>query len=104
MAAAPLAGTAAFGERFYLELQRVGRPEEEGYIALAVALAARRAVPVVATNDVRFIKPEDFESHEARVVHARRGAAGRHRTCAPLHGAAVPAHAARDGAVVRRHT
>ena len=56
-----------FGDRFYLELQRVGRAEEEGYIALAVALGARRAVPVVATNDVRFIKPEDFESHEARV-------------------------------------
>ena len=56
-----------FGDRFYLELQRIGRSEEEGYIAAAVALAARRAVPVVATNDVRFLKPEDFESHEARV-------------------------------------
>jgi DNA polymerase III subunit alpha len=56
-----------FPGRFYLELQRVGRPEEESYIAGAVALAARRAVPVVATNDVRFLKPEDFESHEARV-------------------------------------
>jgi DNA polymerase III subunit alpha len=56
-----------FQDRYYLELQRVGRPEEEGYIAGAVALAARRAVPVVATNDVRFLKPEDFESHEARV-------------------------------------
>jgi DNA polymerase-3 subunit alpha len=56
-----------FQDRFYLELQRIGRPEEESYIASALALAARRAVPVVATNDVRFLKPEDFESHEARV-------------------------------------
>jgi len=56
-----------FQDRFYLEVQRVGRPEEESYISGAVALAARRAVPVVATNDVRFLKPEDFESHEARV-------------------------------------
>jgi DNA polymerase-3 subunit alpha len=56
-----------FQDRFYLELQRIGRAEEESYIAGAVALAARRAVPVVATNDVRFLKPEDFESHEARV-------------------------------------
>ena len=56
-----------FQDRFYLELQRVGRPEEESYIAAALTLAARRAVPVVATNDVRFLKPEDFESHEARV-------------------------------------
>src|SRR2546421_4665632 len=58
---------ALFPDRFYIELQRLGRPDEESYIAAAVALAARRGVPVVATNDVRFLKPEDFESHEARV-------------------------------------
>jgi DNA polymerase III subunit alpha len=56
-----------FGDRFYIELQRLGRPEEEGYIAAAVSLASRRGVPVVATNDVRFLKADDFESHEARV-------------------------------------
>src|SRR5262249_36903369 len=58
---------ALFPGRFYLELQRLGRPSEEAYIAGAVALAARCGVPVVATNDVRFLKPEQFESHEARV-------------------------------------
>jgi DNA polymerase III subunit alpha len=58
---------ALFPGRFYIELQRLGRPFEEGYIAQAVALAGRRAVPVVATNDVRFLKAEEFESHEARV-------------------------------------
>jgi DNA polymerase-3 subunit alpha len=59
--------TGLFGDRFYVELQRIGRSEEEGYIAAAVALAGKRGVPVVATNDVRFLKPDDFESHEARV-------------------------------------
>ncbi len=58
---------ALFPGRFYLELQRLGRPSEENYIAAAVALAARRGVPLVATNDVRFLRPEEFESHEARV-------------------------------------
>ncbi|MBV8342125.1 MAG: PHP domain-containing protein, partial [Gammaproteobacteria bacterium] len=58
---------ALFPGRFYLELQRLGRPAEESYIAGAVALAARRGVPVVATNDVRFLKADEFESHEARV-------------------------------------
>ncbi|MGH8256036.1 MAG: DNA polymerase III subunit alpha, partial [Steroidobacteraceae bacterium] len=58
---------ALFGDRFYIELQRLGRAEEHTYIAAAVALAARRGVPVVATNDVRFLTPEQFESHEARV-------------------------------------
>jgi DNA polymerase-3 subunit alpha len=56
-----------FGDRFYLELQRVGRADEETHIAQAVALAARRGVPLVATNDVRFLSAADFESHEARV-------------------------------------
>jgi DNA polymerase III subunit alpha len=56
-----------FPGRFYLELQRLGRPFEEPYIAAAVALAGRYALPVVATNDVRFLRPEQFESHEARV-------------------------------------
>ena len=56
-----------FGDRFYVELQRLGRPDEEAYIAAAVQLAARCGAPVVATNDVRFLAPGDFESHEARV-------------------------------------
>jgi DNA polymerase III subunit alpha len=56
-----------FPGRFYLELQRLGKPFEEAYIGGAVALAARRGVPVVATNDVRFLKATEFESHEARV-------------------------------------
>ncbi|HTT01891.1 MAG TPA: DNA polymerase III subunit alpha [Steroidobacteraceae bacterium] len=56
-----------FDDRFYVELQRVGRAQEELYVAAAVALAARRGVPVVATNDVRFLAARDFESHEARV-------------------------------------
>ena len=56
-----------FPDRFYIELQRIGRGEDEPYIAAAVAIAGRRGVPVVATNDVRFLEEDDFESHEARV-------------------------------------
>ena len=56
-----------FPDRFYIELQRIGRAEDESYIAAAVAIAGRRGVPVVATNDVRFLEEDDFESHEARV-------------------------------------
>src|SRR5437016_2555268 len=56
-----------FPGRFYLELQRLGRPFEETYIAGALALAGRSGAPVVASNDVRFLRPEQSESHEARV-------------------------------------
>ena len=58
---------ALLPDRYYIELQRLGRSDEESYIAAAVNLAGRRGVPVVATNDVRFLKQSDFESHEARV-------------------------------------
>ena len=56
-----------FQDRFYIELQRLGRPEEPRYLQAATHLAARRGVPVVATNDVRFLSPTDFDAHEARV-------------------------------------
>jgi DNA polymerase III subunit alpha len=58
---------ALFGDRYYLELQRVGRPGEATYVPAALALAGECRVPVVATNDVRFLAPSDFEAHEARV-------------------------------------
>jgi DNA polymerase-3 subunit alpha len=62
-----------FPQRFYIELQRTGRAQEEPYIQGAVDLALAQAVPVVATNDVRFLKPQDFEAHEARVcIHSGR--------------------------------
>jgi DNA polymerase III subunit alpha len=56
-----------FGDRYYLELQRAGRAGDAEHVALAVELAGATGAPVVATNDVRFIAREDFESHEARV-------------------------------------
>src|SRR6202049_5392107 len=37
------------------------------WVAAGVTLAARGGVPVVPTNAVCFLKPEQFESHEARV-------------------------------------
>ncbi|MFV2004475.1 MAG: DNA polymerase III subunit alpha [Gammaproteobacteria bacterium] len=62
-----------FKDRFYLELQRTGRENEEAYIAEAVNLAIEHDVPVVATNDVRFLKADEFEAHEARVcIHDGR--------------------------------
>ena len=56
-----------FPERYYLELQRTGREGEEDYIHAAVDLALAHDVPVVATNDVRFVAASDFDAHEARV-------------------------------------
>ena len=64
---------SCFKDRFYIELQRTGRTNEEAYIADAVELAIESDVPVVATNDVRFLKSEEFDAHEARVcIHDGR--------------------------------
>ncbi len=58
---------ALLGDRYYLELQRLGRPGDDEDVVRAIALAGEAQVPVVATNDVRFLAREDFDSHEARV-------------------------------------
>ena len=55
-----------FADRFYLELVRTGRDTEEAFIQGALEVAERYELPVVATNDVRFLSREDFEAHEVR--------------------------------------
>ena len=56
-----------FPDRFYIELQRTGQAVQPQYIAQAVNLADKFRIPVVATNNVRFLDKEDFEAHEARI-------------------------------------
>ena len=58
---------ALFPDRFYVELQRAGRPEDEPHVVAAVQLAARLGLPVVATHPVQFATADDYEAHEARV-------------------------------------
>ncbi len=56
-----------FPNRYYLELQRTGRENEETYLHAVVGMAEGSNTPVVATNDVHFLKEDDFGAHEARV-------------------------------------
>lgn len=58
---------ALFRDRYYLEVTRTGRDEEEPLVASTVRLAIEAGLPIVATNDVRFLSSDDFEAHEARV-------------------------------------
>ncbi len=60
-----------FPGRLYLEISRCDRPGDEAWVEQACALSRVRGVPVVATNDVRFLSREDFEAHEARVCIAQ---------------------------------
>ena len=59
-----------FVHRFYLELQRAGRAEDEGHVVATARLAKRLKLPVVATHPVQFATADDFEAHEARVCIA----------------------------------
>ncbi len=56
-----------FPNRYFLEVSRIGRPHEETYIQAAIRFAETHPIPLVATNNVRFLHREDFEAHEARV-------------------------------------
>jgi DNA polymerase-3 subunit alpha len=68
--AAALELASIFPHRFYLELQRAGRPDDEVHVAAAVQLAANLQLPVVASHPVQFTAPDDYEAHEARVCIA----------------------------------
>ncbi|ASI88836.1 MULTISPECIES: DNA polymerase III subunit alpha [Vibrio] len=57
-----------FPDRYYLELIRTGRPDEESYLHFAVELAEELDLPVVATNEVVFVDKELFDAHEIRVA------------------------------------
>ena len=58
---------SVFPDRFYIELQRNGRANQELYISKALELASEFECPPVATNEVCFFTQDDFEAHEARV-------------------------------------
>ncbi|MGH8223494.1 MAG: DNA polymerase III subunit alpha, partial [Woeseiaceae bacterium] len=66
-AARVLEWQAIFADRYYLEVSRAGRADEERNAHALIELAARSGVPVAATNDVRFLHARDYEAHEARV-------------------------------------
>ncbi|MBN9408229.1 MAG: DNA polymerase III subunit alpha [Burkholderiales bacterium] len=68
-----------FPHRFYLELQRAGRNDDEAQVTGAVRVAARLGLPVVATHPAQFLSEEDYEAHEARVCIAEGEILGNQR-------------------------
>ncbi|MFA7262735.1 MAG: DNA polymerase III subunit alpha [Caulobacter sp.] len=64
--AAALAEMArVFGDRFYVELQRHGLPQQAAAEAGLVHWAYEHDIPLVATNDVYFAKRDMYEAHDA---------------------------------------
>ncbi len=55
------------GNRYFLELTRTGRMQEEDHVQELLKLGIKEDVALVATNDVCFENYDDYEAHEARV-------------------------------------
>ncbi len=56
---------AAFGDRLYVEVQRHGTRGEQEVEPQLLELAYKERVPIVATNEVYFATPDDYEAHDA---------------------------------------
>jgi DNA polymerase III subunit alpha len=53
-----------FPERFYLELQANDLPEQQKVNAALLELAPKWGLPLVATNDCHYLRPEDSRAHD----------------------------------------
>jgi len=59
-----------FGDRFYIELQRHGRPMEASVEPRLVDYAYRKGIPLVATNEPYFKTEKEYEAHDALLAIA----------------------------------
>ena len=64
---------AIFKDRYYISAQRTDRHSDENLLNLTIELGLKLDIPVVATNDVQFLKKSDFDAHEARICIAEGG-------------------------------
>ncbi|MDL2286942.1 DNA polymerase III subunit alpha [Eubacteriales bacterium OttesenSCG-928-G02] len=53
-----------FGDNFYIEIQRQGIDNQEYINNILIRIARDLSIPLVATNDVHYIKKEDAETQE----------------------------------------
>ena len=57
-----------FKDDYYIELQNHSLADQIKVLPKLIKLSQDLSIPVVATNDVRFISPEQFDAHEIRVA------------------------------------
>ena len=57
-----------YKNKFYIELDRTRRVNENNYVSVSLQLASKLDLPVVASNDVLFISETDFEANEVKVA------------------------------------
>ena len=81
-----------FPGRFYIEIQRAGHPNTEAVVQRSLMLASALHLPVVATQPVQFLNPEDY-------ARTRHGYASRKATCWVI---AAARSSARNSSILKR--
>ena len=89
-----------FGDRLYVEIQRHGLKHEIETEPALLDLAYARALPIVATNEVYFASPDDYEAHDALLCIAEGDLRHRGQAPPPVAGAFLQDGRA-DGRAVR---
>jgi len=56
-----------FKDRFYLEIQRHNEPGEENYENFIIKLSEKNQIPLIATQEVFYLKKDMYEAHDALV-------------------------------------
>ncbi len=59
-----------FGDRFYLEIQDHGLPEQRRVLEQIPALAQELGIPLIATNDIHYLKKSDARAQEIHICCA----------------------------------
>lgn len=53
-----------FNDRYYIELQYHGIPEQKNNLGKLCKIAKNLDLPIIASNDVHYLKPEDWRVHD----------------------------------------
>jgi DNA polymerase-3 subunit alpha len=53
-----------FKDRYYIELQYHGIPEQKSNLSKLVKIAQNLNLPIIASNDVHYLKPDDWQIHD----------------------------------------
>lgn len=56
-----------FGDRYYVAVAQIDRPNESVINNAAIYMAAHQNIPLVASGRCRFLEEDDFNAHEARI-------------------------------------
>jgi DNA polymerase III subunit alpha len=61
-----------FKDRFYLEIQRHNEKEEENYENFIIKLSNANQIPLIATQEIFYLKKEMYEAHDALVCIGKK--------------------------------